>query len=328
VGYAGWVIVGLAVAVGGGALPWFEKPLLAYTHPVQLNLVIRLITVVMMAVVVVPLTIFDIWSLALSTGTLAAAYIALAAFLEWVIALTAFYYALRVGTISVVTPIVAAAPIFTALFSVAFLGQSLGALVIAGIGLTVAGIAVLSRFMPVDEEPHAQPAGDAVAVADDVRPAAGEGHRRAALRVLLPSLLAAVTWGVYPVIVEAAEHAAGGPTAGMMLESQLLGAIFLTPFLFGRRARSRRARPPAHALRRTVWFFLIIGVLETMWGVLFYFLVENLGAVITGVMTAATPVFSIMGGVLIWKERLSFKAALGAAMAIAGVLVAALGGAA
>jgi drug/metabolite transporter (DMT)-like permease len=327
VGYVGWVIVGLAVAVGGGALPWFEKPLLAYVHPVQLNLVIRLIAVVMMTAVVVPLTIIDAWSLAFSTPPLATAYIALAAFLEWVIALTAFYYALRAGTISVVTPIVAAAPIFTALFGTLFLHQSLGALLIAGIVLTVAGIAVLSRWMPVDEEPHAQPAGDAVAVADDTRPAPRGDRRRAALTVLLLSLLAAVTWGVYPVIVEAAENAAGGPTAGMMVESQLLGAVFLAPFVFGRRARSRRARPPADALRRTIWFFVIIGVLETMWGVLFYFLVENLGAVITAVMTAATPVFSIMGGVLIWKERLPFKAALGALLAITGVLVAALGGA-
>jgi drug/metabolite transporter (DMT)-like permease len=224
---------------------------------------------------------------------------------------------------------VGAAPLFTALFSVVFLDEAVDALLIVGLILTVAGIAVLSRWMPVAEEPRTQVAGDALTVVGHSSPPAGaRGRRHALLLVLGPSLLAAVTWGVYPVIVAAAERAASGPTAGMMIESQVLGALFLLPFMLGRRGRVRRSRPPARAVHRTIWFFLAITVLETMWGVLFYFLVENLGAIVTGIMTAAAPVFSVLGGIFIWHERLNPGAAAGASLAIAGVLVAAAGGAA
>jgi drug/metabolite transporter (DMT)-like permease len=321
------------VAVSGGALAWFEKPVLVHVHPLPLNVVVRLITVVMLVAVTVPLTVFGVWTLGFATPPAAVAYIALAAFLEWAIALTAFYYALRISTISIVTAVVASAPLFTALFGTLFLGERLGTLTIIGVVLTVAGVAVLSRFMPVDDgDPKVVPAGDAVAVAED-GPGAAEAattrreRRRSSLLVLLPALLAAAAWGVYPVTVDAAEQAAGGPTTTMMIESQFLGAVFLIPLLIGRRARARRQPPPAPARRRVLWFLFFIGILETIWGVFFYFMVEHLGAVITGVIMATAPVFSILGGLVIWHERLGLKAGAGVVLAIAGVFIAALGGA-
>jgi drug/metabolite transporter (DMT)-like permease len=321
------------VAISGGALAWFEKPLLVHVHPLQLNVVVRLITVVMLVVVTVPLTVFGVWALGFATPPAALAYIALAAFLEWAVALTAFYYALRISTISVVTAVVASAPLFTAFFGTLFLGERLGTLTIIGVVLTVAGVALLSRYMPVDEgDPKAVPAGDAVTVAEGEPglpsvETARRQRRRTSLLVLLPALLAAAAWGVYPVTVDAAEQVAGGPTTTMMIESQFLGAVFLIPLLIGRRARERRQPPPSHARRRVLWFFFFVGILETIWGVFFYFMVENLGAVITGVIMATAPVFSILGGVLIWHERLGLKAGAGVALAIAGVFIAALGGA-
>lgn len=344
-GYAGWVILGVIVSACGGALAWFEKPLLDFFHPLQLNFVVRVISVVLLSAVTVPLTLLGGWSLVIETPPTAAAWIALAAFLEWTIALSAFYYALRVGTISMVTPIVAAAPLFTALFGVLFLGERPVASVYVGMVMTVVGIIVLTRWMPTDEEATSQAAGDSVAVAVassaepppdcDDPPAAPvacaaapqPGTRRTVLLVVLPALLAALTWGAYPVLVEAAERAAGGPTVGMMIESQLLGAVFLIPFMVGRRARGRRQRPPAAARRRIGWFLAAVVVLEVVWGVLFYFMIDNLGAIVTSVLVAVTPVFSVLGGILIWKERLNLPSAGGALLAIAGVLVAALGGA-
>jgi len=345
VGYAGWVITGVIVSACGGALAWFEKPLLDFFHPLQLNFVVRIISVVLLSAVTVPLTLLGGWSLVIETPPAAAAWIAMAAFFEWTIALSAFYYALRVGTISVVTPIVAAAPLFTALFGVLFLGERPALWVYVGMVMTVIGIVVLTRWMPTEEEATAQAAGDSVTVAaaasadpppdcDDplaapvaCAAAPQPGTRRTVLLVVLPALLAALTWGAYPVLVEAAERAADGPTVGMMIESQLLGAVFLIPFMVGRRARGRRRPPPAAARRRIVWFLAAVAVLEVIWGVFFYFMVENLGAIVTGVLIAVTPVFSVLGGILIWKERLNAPSAAGAALAVAGVIVAALGGA-
>lgn len=345
-GYVGWVIVGVMVSACGGALALFEKPLLEHFHPFQLNLVVRVVSVVLLTAVTVPLTLLGAWDLDIDTPPAAAAWIALAAFLEWTIALSAFYYALRAGAISLVTPIVAAAPFFTALFGGLFLGERPSALVYVGMVMTVLGIAALTRWTPGEDETTSQAAGDAVTVATarglDPAPDRGDplaapearavapaaGTRRTVLLVVAPALLAALTWGAYPVLVEAAERAADGPTAGMMIESQLLGAVFLVPFLLGRRGRSRRQRPPAHAWRRITWFLAAVAVLEVVWGVFFYFMVENLGSIVTGVLIAVTPVFSVTGGILIWKERLNAPAAAGAALAIAGVFVAAVGGAA
>ena len=54
------------------------------------------------------------------------------------------YYALTIGTVSVVTPIVAAYPLFTMLFSAIFLkSETLSLKAIAGVILAVAGVAVI-----------------------------------------------------------------------------------------------------------------------------------------------------------------------------------------
>lgn len=71
-----------------------------------------------------------------------------------------------------------------------------------------------------------------------------------------------------------------------------------------------------------------LGLMELTWGVLFYFLVEELGPVLTGILTGIAPVFAVLGGVLIWKERLNALAWLDAGAALAGVFIASLGGAA
>ncbi len=326
-GYAGWVFVGVLVAVSSGALTWFEKPLLTYFRPVQLNVLVRITTAAALAAITVPLSAFNVWSLGFSTPWSASAWIALAAFLEWTVALTAFYYALRLSSISIVTPIIAGAPLFTALLGWLFLGETLSSLTIIGMLTTVVGVVVLSHWMPVDTEPAAVPSAGAPVAAGQGAPRMGS-PQRTKLLIIVPALVATVAWGSYAVLLEAAERAAGGPTTTMMLESQILGAVFLLPLLLTRRSRRPTRTPDAADKPRVVAFIGAVTVLEAIWGVLFYFMVENLGPVVSGVMMATTPVFAVMGGVLIWKERLDPLSWLGAALAITGVLVASLGGAA
>jgi len=341
VGYAGWVMLGIVVSVAGGGLVWFEKPLLTYFHPLNLNLLVRLVTFGMILVTAVPLSVFGAWSIAVGTPVAAVAWVAAAAFFQWTVALSSFYYALRISTISVVMPIVAASPLFTAVLAAAFLGERLGAATIVGLAVTVCGVALLTRYMPAEEaEMPASQVGETLVVAsqspdESSRQSATSPNRpparlprRSQLLVLVPALVATISWGAYPIFVEAAERAAGGPTVGMMLESQLLGAFFLVPFLTARRRLSRGWRPPPGSGRRVVWFIVAMGVLELTWGVFFFLLVEELGPVLTGILLTMAPVFAVLGGVVLFKERLSVLAWIGAALALVGVFVASVGGAA
>jgi len=362
VGYAFWVILGIVVSIGGGALVWCEKPLLRYFHPLNLNLLVRLVTFGMITLTAVPLSVFGAWSLAVGTPPVAIGWVAAAAFFEWTVALSCFYYALRVSSISVVMPIIAASPLFTALIAAVFLGERLGAYTIAGLAVSVLGVVILTRWMPSDEtEMPASQVGDTLVVAGEspdpsptrpatdvasglepdpdpgttpeLDPAAGhapdpERRRRNPLFVLVPALLATIAWGAYPIFVEAAERAADGPTVGMMLASQLLGAFFLIPFLTAGRRLSRGWRPPPGSGRRVAWFLLAMGVLELTWGVFFFFLVEELGPVLTSILLTMAPVFAVLGGVVFFRERLNLPAWVGAALALVGVFIASVGGAA
>jgi drug/metabolite transporter (DMT)-like permease len=53
--------------------------------------------------------------------------------------------------------------------------------------------------------------------------------------------------------------------------------------------------------------------------------VGELGAVLTNVAIATSPVFAIIGGMLLLRERLSLKLALAVTLTLFGVLLAVLG---
>ena len=65
-------------------------------------------------------------------------------------------------------------------------------------------------------------------------------------------------------------------------------------------------------------------VLEALFGFGFYVIIDRIGAVLTMVIIATSPLFSIAGGIVFLRERFSVKLALAAALTLAGVMIAVL----
>ena len=145
-------------------------------------------------------------------------------------------------------------------------------------------------------------------------------------RLIGLALLTAAGWGLGPVFIDQAATAYGRATATMMLLSQVLGALMLGGVLLLRRT-PLAARPlTPQARRRASRLIVLAGLLEASVGVLFYLCIVAIGPVLTMLIMATTPVFSIVLGVVFLRERPGLRLTLAAAVTVAGVLIATLDG--
>ncbi len=71
---------------------------------------------------------------------------------------------------------------------------------------------------------------------------------------------------------------------------------------------------------------VLAGLLEAVMGVLFYLCMVAIGPVLTMLIMATTPVFSIVLGIVFLRERPGLRLTLSAAVTVAGVLIATLDG--
>jgi drug/metabolite transporter (DMT)-like permease len=315
-----WVLVGFFLAADWALVIVLNKRMLAYVHPVPLNLLLRGATLVGLVCMTVPLTAFGWWDLDFGLTAEAAGYIAISAVVTWVIAFNAYYYALRAGRASVVAPITATDPIWAALFAPIFLGSSLEPLVILGLLVATSGIVLIARWMSAQPGELLEAAAvPVVAVAEGDAGASGGG----ALGVVALSTIAAAGWGLGPVAIELAENANGGASASMMLGSQMLGALLLGGILLVRRS-PLLVRPLAAERRRFLMLLLASGVLEAVFAVLYYLIIEALGAVLTLLITATSPVFAILGGAILLREPVGRRLWIAAAVTMGGVMIATL----
>ena len=223
-----------------------------------------------------------------------------------------------------VAPVTSTDPIWTALFATLILGVSLTAPTVVGLMVATAGVALVARWM--DSAGKAAAAADvgwAIAPGEEARTAAAvdEGAR---LRVILLSVLTAAGWGLSPVIIQLAQEDIGGASAGMMLESQVLGLLLLLVVVAVRRAPVL-VRPISPAERRSViWLLVVAGVFEAIFAVLYYVLIDELGAVLTVVIVATSPLFALLGSVLFLKERVGWRLAAATLVTLTGVAIATL----
>ena len=112
----------------------------------------------------------------------------------------------------------------------------------------------------------------------------------------------------------------------MMLLSQGLGAVMLGAVLLWRRL-PLAARPLTREARREVfWLIALAGLLEAAVSVLFYLTIVALGPVLAMLIMATTPVFSIVLGVVLLRERPGVRLTIAAVITVAGVLIATLDG--
>lgn len=320
--YAVWICLAFAVAACWGLTVVINKRTLSLVDPIALNVILRAPTLAIMLIVVVPLTALHGWDLGFAMTWEAAGYIALSATVTWLVAFNTYYLALRLGSVGVVTPIMATDPVFTALFAVLILGAALTNMVLAGLVVATAGVALLSRQS--EEEPVVGP--DAQVVTAD---AAGGQHGahdalRERLMVVALAVVTAAGWGLGPVLIERAQRALGGNSASMMLMSQAIGLVLVLPIVLAR--RRVLLRPLREGERRLlISLVLASAALEAVFAIAYYFLIDNIGAVLTVLIIATSPVFSILGGVLLLKEQYGRGLAVGASLTLAGVAMAILG---
>lgn len=205
------------MAASWGVVSVINKRLLEDVHPVPLNFLVRIVAIGSLVALTVPLTALHLWPYGFGINGAAFRSIAASACITWLVAFTAYYYALRAGSVGVVAPLTSTDPLWTAVFSLLLIGVALRASTLVGMAVTILGVTLISRWMEGGAGAMAGPAGGA-------------------LRVVSLSLLAAAGWGLGPVLVQMAEGAYGEPSAFMMLESQLIGMLSLGAFIAWRRA--------------------------------------------------------------------------------------------
>jgi drug/metabolite transporter (DMT)-like permease len=175
---------------------------------------------------------------------------------------------------------------------------------------------LISRWMEVSADPH----GEVLPI-----PAAGHVRQGPQLEVVLLSLATAAGWGLAPVVIQLAQRSVGGPSATMMLQSQVLGLVLVAPLALRRRGTLFTHRLSADERRLVIWLVAASGALEATFSVIYYLLIDHLGAVLTTIIVATSPIFSIVGGVVVLRERLGLKLAIGAGVTLAGVFLALAG---
>jgi drug/metabolite transporter (DMT)-like permease len=314
-----------------------NKKVLESVTPVAVNFLVRLAAAAGLLLITVPLTVLGLWSNGFGINAEAAGWIALAAVATWLVAFNAYYYALRGGRIAVITPICSTDPIWTALFAWLILGSALGAVTLAGMAVAMAGVVLISRWMGEGDVVEVRRLAGAGALAGAAHgdilpdgpgavPASARPAAAVKVRLILLALLAAAGWGLGPVFIDEAAGAYGRATATMMLLSQVLGALMLGGVLLFRRTPLTTRSLGATERRRTVVLLLAAGLLEAAVSVLFYLSIVAIGPVLTMLIMATTPVFSIVLGVVFLRERPGLRLSLAAAITVAGVLIATLDG--
>jgi drug/metabolite transporter (DMT)-like permease len=357
-----WVLVAFGVAAAWGLTVVVNKRTLHYVDPFALNMVVRVPTIALLAVVGTALTATGAWDLGFGMTWAAFGYITVSAVVTWLVAFNCYYLVLRLGELGVVTPIMATDPLFTAVFAVLLLGSSLGPLVITGLAVSTLGILLLSRWMEAGGDASAAGgAGDGVlsrvsppaagdraaqllalpAAGDGVlqpapgagapapaaafTTAAGKSSARVRLEVIGLALVTAAGWGLAPVVIEQATLSVGGASVTMMLQSQVMGFLLLLPIVWRRgRIAVRRLRPPER--RYVIRLILATSVLETIFSVAFYVLIDEIGSVLTVLIIATSPVFAILGGMWLLGERYGWRLVIGGTVTLVGVAIATLQG--
>ena len=224
-------------------------------------------------------------------------YAALSAFVGS-IGLAAFYRGLAVGAMSVVAPIAATGAAVPVAFGLAS-GERPGAVQVAGAAIAITGVVLAAR------EPESRP------LAESGRSA---GRKRLARGVPL-AMLAAVGLGSFLVAIDAASE---GDAGWAVLVNRLvsLGLLTLAALLL-------RPRPPADL--RDAAPAILVGALDTTANILIA-LATTLGLVsLVGVLGSLYPVVTIALARLVLGERIARGQQVGAATALAGVVLIAAG---
>lgn len=205
-----------------------------------------------------------------------------------------YYYTLREGSVGVSAILLYSSPAFVAVIARLFLKETLGAIKVSALILTICGISLVAGvYDPSDLA---------------VRPV-----------VLLTGLLAGLSYGLYAIF--------GKPVTG-----RLGSAVILTYALgFGAALLTVAAVPTLDTLIGLhpgyYAVLLMLGVVHTLLAYTLYtFGLKKLGAGRTAIVASIEPVVAGAIGVVLLNETLTAAKLAGAALVISGAMLAQLGG--
>ena len=230
-----------------------------------------------------------------------------------VIAISCFYKALAIGSMSIVAPISATSAMIPFLVGLA-LGERPGTAQLAGIVLAAAGVVLVAS--------ERARAGDTIGVAalpnePAIQPAALGAHpeRRNQRRAIALSLLAAVCMGLVLIGYDAtARHDALWAMLGGRMSSAVL---FVLVFL--------ALRPRVEMRRSAVPFILAVGLLDTGANGLFALATTRGYLSIVAVIGSVYPVVTVVLAYAVLRERLARHQLVGALATLAGIALIAAG---
>ena len=203
----------------------------------------------------------------------------------------AFYKSLQLGPVAVITPIVSMYAVVVILLAVIFVGERLGmAQTIGAIG-TIVGIVVAST------NPRALRRKEALI---------GAG--------VLFGILATLGLGLWQFAIGVLSREIGWFLP--IYISRVLTLAYLTPIVV-----ARRSWPWRRASSRLILGVIVVGIVET--GGLFAFARGSEVGIISIVAAASImyPVIPVLGGLVVFKERLSLTQWSGLLIALVGLLV-------
>ncbi|HET8525030.1 MAG TPA: DMT family transporter [Actinomycetota bacterium] len=217
-------------------------------------------------------------------------------------AFATLYRGLQLGPIAVVSPVLASYAVVPVLLSVILLGESLGALGVAGVVVTISG---------------------AVLTSTDVRADVRALRTRRRFPGLPWAIGSTLLFGAATYITGWASKEAGF-LPSLWFARLSMTTVFLVAALVVRlRSRAGRSAPPQapQAVRQAIGLAILVGVVELL-GTIAYARGAEVGLV--SIVTAASatyPLIPVFGGVALLHERPAPNQYLGVALVVAGLVV-------
>lgn len=183
-------------------------------------------------------------------------------------------------------------PVLAAVLAVVFLAEPVTAPILAGTVITLAGLAIVTgaRVAPVTGE---------------ARPAVG----------VAAALAAALAWAVSVVVVKAPLREMDAVTAQAIRLPLAAALLWVMPWSRGALAAVRTSD------RGSLLRLVLLSALTSVSAVMFIAGLKYAGVVVATVLSSTAPLFAIPLGAVFLGERLSPAVALGAAVAVAGIVV-------
>jgi transporter family protein len=224
-----------------------------------------------------------------------------AGFIHFVIGRLMAYDAFRYIGANRATPITQISPIFTVVLSWLFLDESLTVHIALGAVLMMAGVFLVSQEKGADYRGR-------------------KGRAPHEVRGILMSLVAALCWGITPVLIKPAIEQAGSAVVGNMISYGTAGVIMMLMLLTG---GNRRRNFVKLSLRHSILPMVVAGLFTAAGQLLYFSALGKSPANIIAPLVSIEILFIFLFSLVVNRrgEVFTLKVALGMVAAVAGTFL-------